>query len=240
MKSPLNGRESGSIQEVLELRGIKTRTGFLNARQIAMPQDGTDARKTVVKILNQMLHRLLLLRSAGVADAARWRKTTLVTDAYAVRIVTEGMRAHTLYRATGMNHSIQRDVEMVADVSPAVVMNMVVAQHLHRITVIAAAAAAMHHYHIDVSHRLLLKSTCRNAQRPEESCQYGYCKLENLIPFLLVLFCHNLFCFKRLIILIRLQCHRCQCYPCRRSARLRCCHPWYRRQKEHCPWQAFS
>jgi hypothetical protein len=30
---------------------------------------------------------------------------------------------------------------------------MVVAQHLHRITVIAAAAAAMHHYHIDVSHR---------------------------------------------------------------------------------------
>ena len=100
-----------------------------------------------------MLHRLLLLRSAGVADAARWRKTTLVTDAYAVRIVTEGMRTHTLYRATGMNHSIQRDVEMVADVSPAVVMHMVVAQHLHRITVIAAATAAMHHYHIDVSHR---------------------------------------------------------------------------------------
>ncbi len=130
LKNPLNGRESGSIQEVLELRGIKTRTGFLNARQIAMPQDGTDARKTVVKIQDKMLHRLLLLRSAGVADAARWRKTTLVTDAYAVRIVTEGMRAHTLYRATGMNHSIQRDVEMVADVSPAVVMHMVVAQHL--------------------------------------------------------------------------------------------------------------
>ena len=67
--------------------------------------------------------------------------------------LSDGMRAHTLYRATGMNHSIQRDVEMVADVSPAVVMNMVVAQHLHRITVIAAATAAMHHYHIDVSHR---------------------------------------------------------------------------------------
>ena len=33
MKNPLNGRESGSIQEVLELRGIKTRTGFLNARE---------------------------------------------------------------------------------------------------------------------------------------------------------------------------------------------------------------
>ena len=49
-KSPLEGRESGSIQQVLELRGIKTRTGFLNARQIAMPQDGTDARKTVVCI----------------------------------------------------------------------------------------------------------------------------------------------------------------------------------------------
>ena len=97
MKTPLNGRGSGSIQEVLKLRGIKTRTGFLNARQIAMTQDGTDARKTVVKFLNQMLHRLLLLRSAGVADAARWRKTTLVTDAYAVRIVTDGMRAHTLY-----------------------------------------------------------------------------------------------------------------------------------------------
>ena len=27
---------------------------------------------------------------------------------------------------------------------------------------------------------ILLKSTCRNAQRPEESCQYGYCKLEKL------------------------------------------------------------
>ena len=153
LKNPLNGRESGSIQEVLELRGIKTRTGFLNARQIAMAQDGPDARKTVVKSLNQLLHRLLLLRSAGVADAARWRKTTLVTDAYAVRIVTEGMRAHTLYRATGMHLSIQRDVEMIADVAPAVVMHMVVAQHLHRITVIAAATAAMHHYHIDISHR---------------------------------------------------------------------------------------
>ena len=96
LKNPLNGRESGSIQEVLELRGIKTRTGFLNARQIAMPQDGTDARKTVVKILDKMLHRLLLLRSAGVADAARWRKTTFVTDAYAVRIVTDGMRFSSL------------------------------------------------------------------------------------------------------------------------------------------------
>ena len=49
MKNPLEGRESGSIQQVLELRGIKTRTGFLNAGQIAMPQNGTDARKTVVK-----------------------------------------------------------------------------------------------------------------------------------------------------------------------------------------------
>ena len=49
MKNPLEGRESGSIQEVLELRSIKTRTGLLNAGQIAMPQNGTDARKTVVK-----------------------------------------------------------------------------------------------------------------------------------------------------------------------------------------------
>ena len=153
LKSPLKGRGSGSIQEVLELRGIKTRTGLLNAGQIAMAQDGTDARKTVVKILDKMLHRLLLLRSAGVTDTARWRKTTFVTDTYAVRIVTEGMRAHTLYRATGMHLSIQRDVEMIADVAPAVVMHMVVAQHLHRITVIAAATAAMHHYHIDISHR---------------------------------------------------------------------------------------
>ena len=39
-----------------------------------------------------------------------------------------------------------------ADVT-AVIMHMVVAQHLHRITVIAAATAAMHHYHIDISHR---------------------------------------------------------------------------------------
>lgn len=70
MKSPLEGRGSGSFQQILELRGIKTRTGFLNAGQIAMTQDGTDARKTVVKILDKMLHRLLLLRSAGVADAA--------------------------------------------------------------------------------------------------------------------------------------------------------------------------
>ena len=31
IESPLEGRGSGSIQEVLELRGIKTRTGFLNA-----------------------------------------------------------------------------------------------------------------------------------------------------------------------------------------------------------------
>ena len=79
LKNTLNGRESGSIQKVLELRGIKTRTGFLNARQIAMTQDGPDARKTVVKIQDKMLHRLFLLRSAGVADAARWRKTTLLS-----------------------------------------------------------------------------------------------------------------------------------------------------------------
>ena len=40
MKSPLNGRESGSIQEVLKLRGIKTRTGFLDMVQSATP-DGS-------------------------------------------------------------------------------------------------------------------------------------------------------------------------------------------------------
>ena len=168
MKSPLEGRGSGSFQQILELRGIKTRTGYLNAGQIAMTQDGTDARKTVVKIQNKMLHRLLLLRSTGVADAARWRKTTFVTDAYAVRIVTDGMRAHTLYWATGMHHSIQRDVEMVADVGPAVVMHMVVAQHLHRITVIAAATAAMHHYHIDVSHRQPSKVHLPKRPKPRE------------------------------------------------------------------------
>ena len=31
-----------------------------------------------------------------------------------------------------------------------------------------------------------------------------------------------------------------QCCQFRRSARQRCCHPWYRRLKKHCPWQAFS
>ena len=47
-----------------------------------------------MKFLNQMLHRLLLLRSAGVADAARWRKTTLVTDAYAVRKEVPGLEVN--------------------------------------------------------------------------------------------------------------------------------------------------
>ena len=67
LKNPLNGRKSGSIQEVLELRGIKTRTGFLNARQIAMPQDGTDARKSLPGIV----------AAHGAADplfAAAWQK----------------------------------------------------------------------------------------------------------------------------------------------------------------------
>ena len=154
MKSPLEGRESGSIQQVLELRGIKTRTGLLNAGQIAMPQDGPDARKTVVKS-----QRLPL------------QCTTIIS------------------------------------------MSLI---------------------------GITLKSTCRNAQRPEESCQYGYCKLDNLIPFLFVLFCHNLFCFKRLIILIRLLCHRCRYCLCRQSARQKCCRRWYCLQKKHCPWQAFS
>ena len=140
MKSPLEGRESGSIQQVLELRGIKTRTGLLNAGQIAMPQDGPDARKTVVKS-----QRLPL------------QCTTIIS------------------------------------------MSLI---------------------------GITLKSSCRNAQRPEKSCQYGYCKLENLIPFLLVLFCHNLFCFKRLI--IPCYCLRSHCRRCFRSGRQRFRHLWFR------------
>ena len=44
----------------------------------------------------------------------------------------------------------------------------------------------MHHYHIDISHRLLLKSTCRNAQRPEERSGMGFTIMESFMDTLKV------------------------------------------------------
>ena len=53
---------------------------FLHARQIAMTQNGLDARKLTVKAEDEKLHRLLLGWRTGIRDATARRQTALVTD----------------------------------------------------------------------------------------------------------------------------------------------------------------
>jgi peptidase, family C69 len=53
---------------------------FLHARQIAMTQNGLDARKLTVKVEDEKLHRLLLGWRTGIRDATARRQTALVTD----------------------------------------------------------------------------------------------------------------------------------------------------------------
>ena len=179
----------------LQLRGVEAGAGFLHAGQVAMAQHRVDGRKTAMELHDETLHRKLLLRRARVGDATRGREAALVADAYRMGIVAEGVSPHALHRAARMHHAIQRDVEVIADVSPAIHLHMVVAQLLHRISAIAATAAAMHHYHVYLSHisspppRLSVGS--RHSQCPQKGGQHGNYEFEHFIPFLLVLFCHN-------------------------------------------------
>ena len=55
---------------------------FLHARQIAMTQNGLDARKLTVKAEDEKLHRLLLGWRTGIRDATARRQTALVTDTH--------------------------------------------------------------------------------------------------------------------------------------------------------------
>ena len=56
-------------QQRLKLRGIEAGTGFLHARQIAVTQNGLDARKLTVKTEDEKLHRLLLGWRADIRNA---------------------------------------------------------------------------------------------------------------------------------------------------------------------------
>jgi hypothetical protein len=58
----------------------RSRTGFLHARQITMPQNGLDVRKLTVKAEDEKLHSLLLSWRAGIRDAIARRQTALVAD----------------------------------------------------------------------------------------------------------------------------------------------------------------
>ena len=138
----------------LKLRGVEAGAGFLHAGQVAMAQHRADGWEASMKLLDEPLHRLPLRRRARVGDATRGGETALVTDAYRMGVVAEGVGTHALHGAARMHHAIQRDVEVIANVFPAIHLHIVVAQLLHRISAIATAAAAMHHYHVYLSHKL--------------------------------------------------------------------------------------
>ena len=117
-------------QQRLKLRGIEAGTGFLHARQIAVTQNGLDARKLTVKTEDEKLHRLLLGWRAGIRNATARRQTALVADTDGMSIVAQGMSTHPLHRTAGINHTFQGDVKMITDVAPTVHHHMVVAQLL--------------------------------------------------------------------------------------------------------------
>ena len=140
-------------QQRLKLRGIEAGTGFLHARQITVPQNGLDVRKLTVKTEDEKLHRLLLGWRAGIRDATARRQTALVADTDGMSIIAQGMSTHPLHRTAWINHTFQGNVKMITDVAPTVHHHMVVAQLLQSVSVIAAATAAMHHNHINLSHK---------------------------------------------------------------------------------------
>lgn len=131
---------------------MEARAALLHAGQVPMPQHRSDGWETAVQVEDELPHRLLLRRCASVGYATVLVESTLVADAYRVPIVSLGMRPHALYRATRVNHTVERDVIMVAYVAPMVHHHVVVAQLLQGISAIAASCAAMHHYHVDFSH----------------------------------------------------------------------------------------
>ena len=127
-----------------------------------MSQYGTDARKSMAQIADEPFHRLLLCRCPGVGDAAVLVQTALITDADGVTVPAPGVGAHALYRATRVDDAIQRDIVMVADVSPSVHLHVVVAQLLQRISAVATRCTTVHHYHVDLSHPRLLPSDTKS------------------------------------------------------------------------------
>ena len=118
-----------------------------------MTQNGLDVRKLTVKTEDEKLHSLLLGWRAGIRNATARRQTALVADTDGMSIVAQGMSTHPLHRTAGINHTFQGDVKVITDVAPTVHHHMVVAQLLQSVSVIAAATAAMHHNHINLSHK---------------------------------------------------------------------------------------
>ena len=110
-----------------------------------------------MEVDDQPEHRILLCRRSGVGYAAIGIQSALIADADGVGVGSTGMRTHSLYRTALMYLAVARNIIMIADVKPAVHFHMVVAQLLYCVRVIAAATAAMHHNHINLSHSLSIK-----------------------------------------------------------------------------------
>lgn len=113
-----------------------------------MSHDLLDAWVLLVKTKYQLLHRLLLLRSASIGDATVLVESSLIADANGMGVVASGVSTHPLYRATSVNHTVEGDVEVIPDVTPTIYCHMVVAKLFQGVTAIAASSTAMHHDHI--------------------------------------------------------------------------------------------
>lgn len=124
-----------------------------------MSHDLLDAWVLLVKTKYQLLHRLLLLRSASIGDATVLVESSLIADANGMGVVASGVSTHPLYRATSVNHTVEGDVEVIPDVTPTIYCHMVVAKLLQGVTAIAASSTAMHHDHIN-----------KRKRKPQQKC----------------------------------------------------------------------
>ena len=135
---------------------IQTRTLFGSSpRQIPMPHN-LRFRKENLQIPEKVNESRFLLSCHGVARLALLIEPSLIADADRASIIRSGMSTNLQQHPVLRHRSIQRDVEMVADVSPAVVMNMVVAQLFHTIVLIASASRAMQNQIFNVVSRHIL------------------------------------------------------------------------------------
>ena len=77
-----------------------------------------------LQTFQQSLERFLLFRSTGIGWPVTGIQSAFVTDADGVGIVPLSMCPHLVEGTTGMNHSVARDVVVIADVGKATGMTM--------------------------------------------------------------------------------------------------------------------
>ena len=110
---------------------IEARTGFLDTREISMTENLRFGIQGV-ELLEKLCHRGLLQDCASVGGIAMRVETALVADADAVEVVTLDMGTRLARRTTRINRAVLREVEVVADVGPVVLLNVAAAKGLYR------------------------------------------------------------------------------------------------------------